>query len=656
MKKEANPPSLMQVSLILSAIMLLGLYLRIPFLDNGLPYLYDEDEAHHVNRVIEMAKNKDLNPRYFHKPSLHFYLRLPAVALSIEIEKLRGKIQSAQDVRTRDNFGIADYAFSTSNSLIIVAARSISLIASLGIIILSYLTAKLLLLSRRAALLSALFVSLSPALIEYSCLVNVDTLMAFFCLWSVYSALRLFDNFSIGNFVALCVLSGLAVSTKYNCAPIAALPLLLLFIPSRRATFSRLLLAIFLPLISFVAATPYLVSSWALFLQHVRFEVWHYAVAGHVGNEASPGLEQALFYSSWIAKDALGHLIAIGALLGLLALLRAPQKKLVVFIFFPLLYLVLMLCQKVHFPRNMLVMLPFVSILCAHFLRSSVERDMLLWLALPIIFIAEPIVNAFQSRQLAATRHDSRRDAETWITTNRQGLLEVALEGTLQFAPSLRVLPAIAPLKLETRTMLDLYQQGYDWVVVPSAYAAAPELSKLAEFPGNPLSRIVDSPAITIYQINKEAISEVALRDSAEKVHLPLSTEDQQKICGDGVEGYCWISTRASKIEVEPSVEVTKRFPFRTVSLEVMSPWKDQRVEIIAGDQSSSFILPAGTWQTIDSKARVNQLGKAFELIVKIAEIHSPKELGSSEDSRRLGLAIRRGVLTGQPPAGDPSA
>ena len=66
-------------ALLILALLVGAFYLRFPTINQGMPYFYDEDEAHHFNRTMNMAKSGDYNPHYFHKPSLHFYLRMPVV-------------------------------------------------------------------------------------------------------------------------------------------------------------------------------------------------------------------------------------------------------------------------------------------------------------------------------------------------------------------------------------------------------------------------------------------------------------------------------------------------------------------------------------------------------------------------------------------------
>ena len=70
---------------MVACAVLLALVLRAPLVSSNSRYFYHEDDAHHFNRTVEMAQRFDLNPSYFNKPALHFYLRMPVVWASAVI-------------------------------------------------------------------------------------------------------------------------------------------------------------------------------------------------------------------------------------------------------------------------------------------------------------------------------------------------------------------------------------------------------------------------------------------------------------------------------------------------------------------------------------------------------------------------------------------
>src|SRR3990167_1306941 len=123
---------------LIAFVLLLALWLRLPFVSRDLPYFAREDEAHHFNRVVNMVKSGDFNPHYFHKPSLHFYLRMPVVALSFLWNVSEGHIRSVEDIRTGDPFGLNGYAFAVSHPGIVKWNRSFSVLIILLVIAFTY--------------------------------------------------------------------------------------------------------------------------------------------------------------------------------------------------------------------------------------------------------------------------------------------------------------------------------------------------------------------------------------------------------------------------------------------------------------------------------------------------------------------------------------
>ena len=81
-------------ALSLFFLLFLAVWVRAPYVSKDLPYFYNEDEAHHFNRVVNMVKSGSFDPEYFHKPSLNFYLRMPVVAASFLWEVSKGRIRS----------------------------------------------------------------------------------------------------------------------------------------------------------------------------------------------------------------------------------------------------------------------------------------------------------------------------------------------------------------------------------------------------------------------------------------------------------------------------------------------------------------------------------------------------------------------------------
>ena len=361
---DRTPDSLRTASiwLTLGAVIVLGLWLRYPQIGAGMPYFYQEDEGHHFNRLVEMVKNGDFNPHYFNKPSLHFYLRMPAIAGSFLWSARANEIESIQDIVTRDDAGLGGYAWSASHPRVVEWTRSVSTILSLLTIFVSYLLASQLVDSRWPAVLAALLVACSPALVSDSEKIGVDTLMTLMCVTTIYLAVRAMAEPTIGRIVATGFVAGLAVSSKYNALPIAAIPVLACLL-SRRYSMAGLTAALVMPAAGFLVGTPFALVEIPAFLDGMAFEVRHYGVLGHGSATIEPGWPHARAFLGWMLNVAAGLLPTFLGLAGAGLLLWRRQRVGLLVLFFPACFLLLMVNQRVAFFRNMLVMIPFFCIL-----------------------------------------------------------------------------------------------------------------------------------------------------------------------------------------------------------------------------------------------------------------------------------------------------
>ena len=650
-----------------------AIWLRMPYISSGLPYFYDEDEAHHFNRVANMVKSGDYDPHYFRKPSLHFYLRMPVLATSFLWNVKQGHIRSIKELKTKDPYGLADFAFSTSHPGIVKWNRAFSVLLSLGTVILTMLLAYELSASWFASAFAGALVAVSPDLLSYSATVGVDVLMAFMCLATVFYAIKI----RVINFwkIFTCgLIAGLAVSSKYNAAPIALVPLAVL-VSFRDYSPKLIFTAIASPILGFFIASPYILSSLPLFLDHFGYEIWHYGIAGHEGHTAEPGLNQLYFYLSWLSNSAIGITALLTAFLGLLGFLRGKNPRLV-FLVFPALFFLLMISQKANFTRNMLVIVPFFAILSGIFIRKilkiiSSERNALFAASAAILFVVpliQPFAHAIGNVASSNSILESRVSAKKWLDDNQDKFKRIAVAGELQFAPSILSNPKVKIVSEKESSLLDLYLQGYDLAIlsddffkkvpkdqpykVEVKYIGAKEAKRIIRNPSfqavsfaankdvyKKLSHaeVAKNSKYSVY-VNNPSISTLGLKGS------PCSNDKQGSVNEN--EPYCWISSRNAKIEISKIKELGQSIDHNgniTLFIETMSPWADQEVSLsIAGKKGVQFLISEpGKWQSFPLEIPYLLLLEHGSINVSLAKIASPMEAGLSKDSRLLGLAIR---------------
>ena len=581
--------------------LILTIWLRTPLLKEGSPYLYREDEAHHFNRILNMMKSGDYNPHYFHKPSLHFYLRLPVVAAAFLWSVKKGELSSLHEIITSDPYGLADYSFSVSHPRLLVVSRCFSLLLQLVSILLTFL------ICRR--LISSVWLSLFASAL----------------FWCALSA-------------------GLAVSSKYNSLPIIALPIIV-YLKQMPLNLERGLIAIFCPWISFLLASPFILFSLPEFLNQLGYEIWHYGVAGHVGHMAEPGLSQVKFYINWLSGDGLGLIATSLAFCGVIfILLKINQSNIKIAAIFPILFFLLMVSQKANFERNMVVIIPFFAIFAALSLSElkKILPTKLIYI-LSIFAVIQPLINALELR--ASTTHipESRIAAASQIESLAQQGQELALDGKLQFTRKLLEVPGVSRTDFSNASPFKAYQDGFDYLVIkPSDSAKMLENNFFESFMKlegdyNP-QRIVKNPAIEF--LKRRNITEFSKIDHLSiyltsrtlnfpgpKSDLSFTKEPDSQI---------WLQNTLESILVKTS---DSEFLPQNLNLKLFTPWPNQILtfyldsKIIEHDMSEKSLS--------DVNLPLNSGLKEQLIIVKSTKVHSPKALGISTDTRRLAVAIK---------------
>ncbi len=657
-----------------SALVLLFLVATIwwwPFVDAGSPYFYQEDEAHHFNRIVDMVRTGDLDPHYFHKPSLHFYLRIPAVIAGFLWEVRAGNARSIKEVKTRDPEGLAGYSFSASHPGILRASRLFTLLVSILILFATYQLGVQLTGLPAVGVAASVLVLLSTEFSRYSAFIGVDTIMTLMAVTAVVAALGCVRCFSLGTFIAAGFVAGLAISSKYNALPIAFVPLFTLIV-CRRLDFLTLLLALVMPALGFVAGSPYVLSSLPLFTDQLSYEVWHYGIAGHAQHTAEPGLAQLLHYSWWLTGDGIGVVATFFALAGFIFMLIRRTREGVVLSVFPLLFLLLMCAQRANFERNMLVLIPFVAVCASYGVLRALEvmpvRSAIRHWGFGVLMLAATIQPFFQT---VALRHDviampeTRRDAEAWLRTVATGESAVAKE--LEFARSAFLLPNVASFDAREETLAALALQGFDHALVDAAFILKPEdegIAALAHtFHGiDEKQRVTANPTIRAFDLRVTAEAAVALRGAVSDEATILLTPGAagagcyRRDGGGSAEGHCWIERRIGKLQIAPSSVVPPAGG--VLQLALMSPWADQQVELQIGNSISTVVaLPnPGTWVDVSLPVSAEAFSTHAAIWVTVRKVQSPKAHGVNEDPRRLGVAVKAPRFTTAPDAAEPNA
>lgn len=618
--------------------LVLFIAIRWPFINFGLPYLYNEDEAHHFNRIVRMVQSGDLNPHYFHKPSLHFYVRIPVLVASFFYSVRSGQIKSIKSVETNNSYGLAGYNFTASHPALIKWQRLFSVLLSLSSVLLIVLLAKKLKLSSEARGLIFLLATFSPGLILYDQVIGVDVLMLFMAVLTAYTAVEYYEKGGVKLLVLLSLLAGLCVSSKYNALPIAMLPFISCILRKEKAL-TNILVSLCLPALGFLLGSPAILTSLPLFMDQFAYEIWHYGIAGHEGHTAQPGIAQVVFYFTWLAKFAVGCLVLIFSLLAFFRFIKDKNIVALIIFAFPVLFFILMSLQKANFERNIVAIIPFMTLSAVAFV-DKLKLNKKMKLLLFLLLLIQPLVQTVVLIKEKTTFHESRKESKNWLEQNTSNEVELAISGSLQLekfsyfsqGEKIKSLAGVDVLDFNKNSLDELYQAGYSRLVLGYFEQLkdfdSHKLIELKTFEGiKDKQRLVENPAIRILDFKKLLPADIK-EDSIDSFSVVNSKISD---CGDQ-EQHCWLSkkfTRLEFLDLKP----------RTIKLNIMSPWQGQKISFWSNNKllKSYELTEAGKFQDFDL-----DLANAVEdLIVEVAIIHNPAARSYSSDNRRLGLAIK---------------
>jgi hypothetical protein len=629
----------------------IALLIRLPSIGADLPFIYQEDDGHHFNRTIEMFKRGSLDPiDYFNKPSLHFYLRLPVVAVSVQDALSKGELQSIKEIRTRDPYGLSGYAYTVSHPRILWWNRAFSVFLSILLVVVTFCGAQRLTSSPYLAFFGSLLPSLSLEVVKNSHIIGVDILMALMCLLSSTSSVLLISKHPRFALILSSIFAGLAASSKYNAAPIAIVPALTALMSFPTSVIPALAAAGGITIVAFFAGSPYIllhpVEAW----NDIRYELWHYGAAGHIGHSTDRGLPQALFYSDWLITDGIGVSCSFLALVGVIVLLfskssREESPREWIFVSFPLAYILLMVMQKTNFTRNMVVVVPYLGVAAACGLQYAINAFKARSAIKPIAFFActlalyPLLISDLHYLEKVITSKDSRTKLASWVVSERDIEKDVAINGELQFPISffsLRGVDAFNPTKVG---ILELLNQGYTYVVTTPADAAkigneVAIIQTVQFIPGSSNDlRIPIDPSITILGLKASLSREELSQLPSQILNISITKDSKRLSCERGEENICWLRGRLNKIFFERTAESPSDLTF-----ELVSPWSDQ--EVIFEDKSGK-IAQRMELRTPSVPLRLTLSIDDFPITVRLSRIHSPEGQGLSEDTRRLGISFK---------------
>ena len=446
------------IKLLILFVLLVAVSFRVWGIGYDLPYIYHPDEPDNIARSQNMFKTGDLNPRFFHYPSLFFYVNSLAYIPYYLAGKLLGVLHDPNDIAAPLSLamGVTRAQMPTT----VLLGRSVTVIFGVGCVLLTFLIGTQLTSNTTVGLLAALMMAMSPTDVWNNRLVTPDTFVTFFALSSFLTSVLVFQQGRTWHYIAAGICVGLTASSKYNGGLIALSLLFAHFLRCGREGFKdyKLYSALLAGLLAFLATTPFALLDFPQFMAGLRFNATHYST-GHAGMEG----DTVQWYSRFLLRTT-----GAACLLAVLEILNAicsKSRPTMLLSAFPLGYFLFISRFVVRNDRTIMPLIPFLFLLAAALLvrlfgRANIIEAKnirnLLVAALSGLVVACLVVLA------GTTLHDntrltalnSRETARIWIAKNLPPGARIAIESYAPF---------VAPEQFSVQGFDRMIDNSPDW-------------------------------------------------------------------------------------------------------------------------------------------------------------------------------------------------
>lgn len=440
----------------LSLVLLVALVLRLVGLRFGLPYIYHPDEPAIIGPVRVMMQTGDFNPHWFNWPSFYIYIQLAVASARYFYGVSKGQFDAVT--------GMAMQHFYP-------AGRLATVLFGVATVYLVFLVGRRL-FSKSVGIVAALLLAVSFLHVKDSHYITVDVPATFFVLLSFFFSLLIFQEGKLKDYLFAGLFAGLAASTKYNGILILLSLFGAHFLGKQKPYLNRkLAVGVLSAAFGFLIGNPYALLDLPNFLNGVAFDIYHYT-HGHLGYEGS---NNWLFYLNYLFREGVGPGIFISAVGGLVLILVKRDIKLLFVSLFPLIYFILISNYKVRFVRNIMPVIPFLSLVAAYFFlegfrwlkeRTALNKivDYMIFGILLLAVIAVPFIRSLQF-DIGSSLLPTRTLAAAWIEKNIPKGSKIAAN---EYGPPLGDDHVVSTGNLTDYPFQFYRERGYDYLVLSS--------------------------------------------------------------------------------------------------------------------------------------------------------------------------------------------
>ena len=402
--------------------------IRLCGVEFGLPNIYHADETIVVNHALAYGTG-DLNPHFFRIPPLISYIIFFEYGIYYLLGTVFGFFSSIVDFQ---NLFLED-----PTSFYLIGRITVGVIAGTVSVCLIYLLGKRV-FSKTVGITSAFFLSLTFLHVRNSHYIYLDIMMVLFIILTYIFIFKFLETGLRRDYVFAGCFAGAATAVKYNAALLLApfiAGYLINYFTNRndgkiRSVNTNTVIAFISMGLTFIVLNPYCILDMKFFLASFASETH---VQGGVG--FFHHLKHSLF-------QGLGMPLFTLCLIGFFYAVCRLSRKLIVFISFPLVfYLVNVNFSQPH-ARYVLPLIPFLLILAAWFLESTLFKEGMPTLKAKILITAVSMMVVLPTgiksvySDYLFSKKDTRTLAKEWIEDNIPYGSRIAIDHSF-FSPRL---------------------------------------------------------------------------------------------------------------------------------------------------------------------------------------------------------------------------
>ncbi len=428
-----------KANLLVCAIVLIGAVVRFYGINFGLPHTESRPDESTIVTVAFGLGSGDLNPHFFHYPTLYIYMVFICYVLYFCCGLLSGKYTGT--------FDLASEFFTDPTNFFLIDRCLAALLGTVTIVVVYKIAQKL--CGRKTGLIAALFLCFAYLHARDSHFGVTDVPLVFFTMCSVLYMVCAYQHRTARYYILAGLCAGLATSTKYSgifltgpmvlvhlCNVIDEKQVQWKHIPDKRIVLFFVCLIVF-----FLVGTPFALLDFATFREHFLKEAAHVR-EGHWTIVLGRGFWYHIRYTLYYG---LGASLFIASLAGIVVLTKRDWRKALLLCSYPLLYYIVIGMSPTVFVRYAIPLIPFLCItaavgsvrLCETFLHNRKPLLVNTFIAsLSALIIAPSAYNAWRFNRVLV-HEDNRVIAADWVERN----INESVSIYQSFWPGLQLLP-----------------------------------------------------------------------------------------------------------------------------------------------------------------------------------------------------------------------